>query len=598
MRALAVLVAFGLVACQQTPDTTTRAPTPATSDAYTQGLEVWRKPLIGAKFNTAGVSCSSCHGADMVDLAVAGVRDADISRRGLEDGLSPAEVARVVAAVKDVRVSLKLQAQDPDTFRPFQPGGVLLPGADNTERDIAFGRTLAAVVPTLMRAAPITTLQDAQKARDELLAINLRDLKVGIPMPRLSEDRFHNAARDVAPQDDHGTLNDWIADVPRVHDGAWFALQDAYLADPTPERFWRLYAAAPSSTAAFPNTGTRAVSYGLTKYKSALIGQHLMRAKALEDAGRGRFYSDFMAGNPSLPNANASRHVPWAYLDQGAYRSLFDKRETNATRDNPNHPLNDLWDVGDAMRETMESQEGTAAERLLKNGFPKFVAEGVSPLHSDFTMKQNMAASWFWLSFTMDASLRGAGNFAAQGHYFAKTMNSVLNLDLRDYSFPGGAYFIHGTFMHALRFAVQGFVPESGSPDAAGKYPTPDLDLPGMKDFWMPNEDQKIVLSSAEPLEQRQLFGRFVGNSLLMMVALYEEALNDGRARPYPDYAQVAFRKRFDTMVGCVRLGLEAYRPDTVAGTMARFEAMRVKLGGMGARLPKLQSYPCDAYYP
>ena len=86
-----------------------------------------------------------------------------------------------------------VQPPNPLTFRPFQPGGAVLPGANAQERDKAFGQELKDMNLRLM-GDPINSVADAKKAWDELGAVNLRTLKVGIPMNHYTEDKFNNDA--------------------------------------------------------------------------------------------------------------------------------------------------------------------------------------------------------------------------------------------------------------------------------------------------------------------------------------------------------------------------------------------------------------------
>ena len=100
----------------------------------------------------------------------------------------------------------------------------MLPGATAPERDRAFGQELQEMGLKLM-GAPINSAAEAHAAWDELNAINLRTLKVGIPMNRYTEDIFNNptgmtpGCADNHQCDDHGTIADWIPDVPVLEAG-------------------------------------------------------------------------------------------------------------------------------------------------------------------------------------------------------------------------------------------------------------------------------------------------------------------------------------------------------------------------------------------
>ena len=175
------------------------------------------------------------------------------------DGASEREADALVQAIGAMRRDLNLPVQDARAFRPFQPGGAILPSsADDPrlaaiERDVAFGEQLRGLLPTLY-GPRIDTLTAARQAREELLdlargtnagganprLIQLRGLPTGILYPLWSADLHYGA--------EEGTFNDWVADVAHdplsEHRRAWLDLQDAYLREPTRERFWRMYASA------------------------------------------------------------------------------------------------------------------------------------------------------------------------------------------------------------------------------------------------------------------------------------------------------------------------------------------------------------------
>ncbi len=101
------------------------------------------------------------------------------------------------------------------------------------ERDKEFANSLPALLP-LFFGDSIRSLDAAKAARDQLLAIDLTKLRVGIPMNRLSEDVFHGK--------EHASIADWLPDVPTSIDLP-FGLQDAYLVDPSEKNYEALDAA-------------------------------------------------------------------------------------------------------------------------------------------------------------------------------------------------------------------------------------------------------------------------------------------------------------------------------------------------------------------
>lgn len=267
------------------PTPTPLAPTPAQvfeNPVYQRGLTLWRNadPVKHPKG-----SCASCHGADFFDLARGGFDDETIRRRSLTDGATNDEATALIAATRLLRDVYRLPATNARTFRPFQAGGqVLEPALDaNTAmdeanrlltRDVAFGREIEARSPTLL-GAPIRTLADAQRIRDEVLAINMRTLKIGFHYPLWSSDRHFG--------EPFGSLDDWVADVGRQakpgSEAAWRALEDAYLRNPSNDNFWTMYDRLDDLTERrFQTTGGWVNDH---KLQSAMIGQHMMRTEAL-----------------------------------------------------------------------------------------------------------------------------------------------------------------------------------------------------------------------------------------------------------------------------------------------------------------------------
>lgn len=230
----------------------------------------------------SGMACAHCHAPDAMDLALFDFPDADIRRRAsFHVGVEDAE--NIVGLVRAVRAAHGIVPRDRVNDRPFQPGGRVLPGATHMERDWAFGQTLVAKLPTLATGR-VETVEQALRARDEVLRFDVRNEPVGVPFPRWSEDGFHGRER--------GTVNDWLPEVPPVPVDAaaaaeLFTLHDAYIEQPTAQRLWAIQAFSEARTrpgtfagAAVP--GERAAQFGRLKHGSMLMAQHLLR---MEQAG-------------------------------------------------------------------------------------------------------------------------------------------------------------------------------------------------------------------------------------------------------------------------------------------------------------------------
>ncbi len=194
---------------------------------YQEGLKIWRKPG-----SVDGQACTNCHSADGVELAIIGFTDDAILRRG-QQHLSPEDALQVRDFVHAQRIRLGIGETCATDWRPFQPGGEVLPGINSAEQDAAFLKVLQER-KLLLATGKVVTLSDAQKAFAELQAIDLRQLPIGIPLPRWSEDKFNGT--------EHRDINDYMPPVPTVPNkpGEYFAVEDAYLANPTDAGLYKL----------------------------------------------------------------------------------------------------------------------------------------------------------------------------------------------------------------------------------------------------------------------------------------------------------------------------------------------------------------------
>lgn len=497
--------------------TATTPVTAVTGNAdYDAALAVWRKPREKD-------SCAACHGPDFIDLAHIGTTDTDLVRRAIIDGASPAEAETLLKAVKAMRVRYAIQPRDPRTFRPFQPGGAVLPGATSIERDAAFGDELTQRLPTIASHVPIRSLADARRARDELLAVDFDALRVGIPFPRWSADIAHGAAE--------GTIDDWIADLPRVPQpgtaAQWTALQDNYLRDPSDFNFWKLYFAADEMTTGFagvtpadPADAKKTHDFSLVKYRSALVGQHLFRTQALRRSGfvHGQTAFSYLATDPTFSAPFAREAV------------------TLRTGDRLEEFLpNPMWEVGDFERRdhspsaTTQGQPGNISvndrsrDQLRLLGYPQFVIDSVDPAKTVKQAGEEVQLSWFMVGLRFDPGLLRThpSNSTKVGEYLH------LQLWHRD-------YFIHRTFTQFLRMIVQSY-----GPNATFK-PAPPFRLKfhyftaynrATPTRW--NSDPTNKVSAAAKARQIEVYKRITANMFRMSLLLHEDALDSGAIAPY-----------------------------------------------------------------
>ncbi|WP_073973391.1 hypothetical protein [Erythrobacter donghaensis] len=500
---------------------TTPAPvTPATlasNPAYQSALAVWRAPRVKGE-------CMSCHGPDFFDLARTGSPDSDISRRGQIDGASPAEVEQLIAGIKLVRQAYSLKPENPRTFRPLQPGGAVLPGASTIERDLAFAGELARFAPTLTSAQPVRTLADARRARDELLAIDFDRMKIGIPFPIWSTDKFHGAAE--------GNLNDWVADValtPRPERRAeWLALQDAYLADPSDLNFWKIYFAMPTMTQPFalrpgnlPAHDAKIARVADLKLRNAMIGQHILRTEAL---GR---RDQFLRGA-----------VPFSYLATAEpFRTQFDKESATGGSGErlPRFLPNPIWELGDYARVGFDADPSTAGQvgnissrdalrdRLANMGYPQFVVDSVDPGLTAGQSETDIRIAWFVMGLRFDPGLQRThqSNATLLGEY--------MHANLHDLD-----YFNHRVFIEAFRLVNRSYRPEAsaGTPPPYrlffGYFAKYNRQMPSR---W--NSAGNTAVSQDIKNAQLAAYKRTAANFFRMSLLLHEEALTSGAIAPY-----------------------------------------------------------------
>lgn len=365
-------------------------------DTIRQGIVAWRTP--GGKFDSA---CASCHAPDAFDLAEFGFDDATIRRRALAH-VDNENATKIIAFVHAIRRKYNLTPLDAMNDRPLQPGGEVLPGATPEERDLAFGKSLATPLPLIM-SGRVDSLQTAKQARDEIMAIDARNLKIGIPFNRWSEDIYHGP--------EHGTVADWMSDTPCAPDPAkekeWFALVDQYIANPTDTNLWLVYNAVPTDTKAFTNMPF-SNEFSFRKYKSMLIAQHLMREKAM-----------------GIHDERKSDPIEFHYL-------------TGDVLPNP------FWEVGEyaVLNEGFDSDSQGMPDEVRKSIDPKL------PFSAQMTA---MKVPWMWMGWLTDQSLqRTPGNQSTHnGRYFTLSL------------YTDGNYAIHDCFMITRKQLVQSFDPNA-----------------------------------------------------------------------------------------------------------------------------------------
>jgi len=365
----------------------------AVDQAIEEGRALWR---VQGKRG----SCAGCHGPEGIDLARLGYRDSDILRRALGQEMTDAESHALVQMVRALRTRHAMEDVC-DPRQPFlQPGGAVLPGATVAERDLALVDELARHGIDLDDR--ITTVEQAHAFMHRLLEVGYLNLRVPFEFNRWTEDRALGEA--------HRSVAEWIPEYAREpvagREQEWYALSDAYVADPTDENLWALYDAVPELTepalalAGGSSPDSASVELMLDRFQAVLIAQHMMRKNLTELPRR---YTDeereYLWGGLQLAQADDPRQE--ALLDRDA-----------------------LWDAGER---AMTINRGGVEELDLA----PFVSEKMSYTGIDdqqITEDFGFAAiPWMWLGLAADPALQVTEAGRASTEYFRTRFTRVLD---------------------------------------------------------------------------------------------------------------------------------------------------------------------------
>jgi hypothetical protein len=368
---------------------------------------------------------------------------------------------------------------DPQKDRPFQPGGEVLAGDTAEARDIAFGKELSVRLP-LLTSGRIESLVQARAAADQVMSVDPWSLKIGIPFNRFSEDVFHGR--------EHASLAHWIPDVPRTvpdeNAAEWYALQDAYLADPSDANLWRMYDGFERLTRAPSNMAI--ASLAAEKYRSLLLMQHFQRKRGA--------YGNSLA--PSLP--------PVAF----------------GGRSTPMVP-SPMWQVGDLARIFQDrNAEAMGVDPELaqkKSGGPSFQRQMV-----------DLQASWFWLGWLFDQGLHRTSfrQMIARGDWLAVAL------------WNAGPYPIHNVYWIARKQLVTNRVPEAWAMQPGRKRPEWDylaMRIGGAYELNMPEDPT-----------HRAMFEEITANCFRMSLYLMLDEWRTTKIVWYRDYSRDQVRALTD----------------------------------------------------
>ena len=243
------------------------------------------------------------------------------------------------------------------------PGDMLMPGVRDAARDAAFALSLKDEVKLLLVGEPIRTVEQARAAEAQLLGLDLRSLKVGVPFERWTEDGFHGSASNVPTE--------WVAMLARRpgagQEAAWQSLVDHYIAEPSTANLWAMYDAIEGTTVG-ESTAPLAARWSLRKYQSLQLAAHMLLHRT-----------------PELPD-----------LHHGAPSGDPVARRTLAIARNP------FWRVGDSVRQNpLNCNQPDPCTT-----FPPALDATMNP--GDQARERQSyedKMSWFWLGFTLDPAL-------------------------------------------------------------------------------------------------------------------------------------------------------------------------------------------------
>jgi mono/diheme cytochrome c family protein len=486
--------------------------------AYKTGLTAWRTP--GEVDNNA---CVGCHAADPMDLAFIGYSDAQMYRRAFSHVMNQATIDAVIDMVHALRAKYSIvQPPDPLQYRPFQPGGAVLPGNSAQERDQAFGQELSDMKLRLM-GAPINSVADAKQAWTELANLDLRALKVGIPVNKYTEDKFNNDGVNVpCPDkhacDDHGTIADWITDTAVVSgqlSAAQLAAEDAYLANPTLDTLKAAVLTRPRDE----------TSWFKHKYGSVMLGNYLFRLQAQGDTNLSKFVSTYNTTNSAFP---VDMKTGMLY--------------------------NTIWMVGANQRDFIHNVGATLPTGGGKFSVPAETLPGLTRNDANEQL-QRIIVPWFWLGFSFDPStMMVEPDYVAEGdEYF--TQETFLD---------NGSSPIHGAFIVSKR-SVEVMKYSAGLPRSPNVFPFshPDLGRFPVTPLVMRSGYFPIVTNFAE---QKNF------NTINNYQIMYTPSDNPTHTTLYQTYAANQWRMFMWTLIGELQATPSVWNRNILGGKINKAE--------------------------
>ncbi|NTX11909.1 hypothetical protein HUA76_14005 [Myxococcus sp. CA056] len=506
--------------CPEPPGTDARCGTPYVpanalteeelAARYSAGLNAWRYE------GTRG-ACAGCHSPDAIELARVGYTDADLRRRAV----THVDEARASAIIELVRVVRQRHGMTrllhPARFRPLQPAyepfAARTPGlpvhdsAAQSERDEAFMDHLVGDRQLLWATGRIDSLAKARQAYDELHAIDLRHLRLGLPFDHLAEDGFHG--------NEHRSVFEWFPDLASSPRAAvreeWYQRVDAYLSQPTDQNLWGYYDAAKDLTECNPDLGgarledyPRACEWMRLKYRSLQVFQHMLRH------GTHR-HPDFLV---DVDSSGGTPRIP-------------DHLEKVIAR-------NPIWETGDHLRIQPLARPAQTACNATNHPctlLPPIIDQTIhdTPSYTEARIKQSQVfqQTWFVMSFLRDPAL------LYEGDSFATFIGDYLESVLLPF------YDVHHAFVFAKmaveKSSAQGWMEAEGFRAGTGKLASVrTFSFKQLRDNFSPPPSGN---------RRRPVHDRMFANFARMFIYLVEEDLT--RTGEVFDRTEVLYAVRF-----------------------------------------------------
>jgi hypothetical protein len=390
----------------------------------------------GAKPDGNGISCAQCHGAAGLDVAQFNFTQADL-RRATAPHLTDADADKIHTMLlmwQNDYYPPQGGAKSVASFRPLQPGNTViggnLTGSSNLsatdsvhrKRDAAFAIYLRDVKQLKLVTTNITTLAQARAAVNELAALDVSSVNVGID--------FNLWSRSVSREGSQtgGRFDEWIASIGRQVTTAnateWAALNDAYIIDPSDTNFWPMYHSLEPMTQFDPhnNRSTTTLNWKnmeLLKLQSNLLFTHDSVQRSL-----GRF--GFLQGQDGVRPFQAQE-------GKGGL-------------------LTPIWDVGERAR----SADTVSRSQMPRRHEETYAFNGsMTDTQNLIEAKEMLRPSWHYMGWLMDNGLRfsGPSNSTIVGEYL---LGKLWEQKLR----------VHNVFFNAVHNAKLGYKPGCWSPSS------------------------------------------------------------------------------------------------------------------------------------